>query len=142
MAEYTQKKISELEASLTGKKIEVVGVPSIYLDIDESNPHDPVFDTYIYDQNNLYCRIRGSAGHWWPNKIEKILNKARYDHLPLLVSGTYRWSFFQQYKDLVIAVEKMGFFKTTGDLSLVDEEGNISLTDEGNLSFIKRWFQK
>lgn len=146
MAEYTQKKISKLEASLAGKKIEVVGVPSITdYSRDDSNPKNVVFEAMLYDQNNLYLRIRGPCGYWLPNQPEQTLNKARYNYLPLIVSGTYYfdgWSHLAYKSTHLLVVEKMVFFKTTGALSLVDEEGNISLTDEGNLSFIKRWFQR
>lgn len=90
MADYSRKKISELESSLQGKKIEVVGKI-----VKQPTLTSYQFYAQLRDAPGNMAQLQGRRALFWKNEFERILEKAFATNTSIIVRGNYQcygWS--------------------------------------------------
>ncbi|MDP3733652.1 MAG: hypothetical protein Q8R37_00315 [Nanoarchaeota archaeon] len=136
MTTYIRKEISELERSLTGKKIEVVGKRVGQIELSYLYQ----FYAWLFDHKGNKVHMRGSPGFYvWSNQFERVFKKEYLHQQGLIVQGRYQmygWSYNPTH---IINVEKLKIIDCSGNISIVENEwGNISIADVGNISLTEK----
>lgn len=103
MTAYNRKKISELEDSLYGKKIEVLGKivePPFTISSIQ-------FYTNLQDIEGNVVRLRGEPGLFWKNKFEKMLDTVFATNVPVIAKGTYQYYGWSDNRIHIIAIDSL-----------------------------------